>query len=405
MSEFIPIEEARKQRKGPYHNHNVPYTPEFDGVHFDPAGYDPRPLKFGVSVGELSFQEPKPIEWWLSGYIIYGAVGALYAPGGTGKSYIQLQLAVCSALGISFCGVPVKEGRTLIASCEDDINIVNIRLRAIVKNYGREMSEIGDKIMIYDMSEMDASMIYADRDYKVKTKALWHDFLATCSEYEPDMVILDGLANIFDGNENVRSIAYGCVTVLKQIPASTGAAVLVSMHPSQFGQQTGSGTSGNTAWNGAFRYRLLLDYRDDDNQQERELKSMKQNYGANNSKIILKWDDENAVFRDNSPETNTVAKIEQNNLLNKMVITVEDLFNEGVGLHPSSPQSPQYFARVIMDHRHWDGCSKRYIEDIVKQCKNKELLKHGTARDEKAREKRVLIPFKWPNGLDIPSNA
>src|ERR1700730_8504960 len=60
--------------------------------------------------------------WIVKDYIPARAVTLLYADGGTGKSYLKLQLSVARALAKEWIGLIPAPGRTLVLSTEDDIN-------------------------------------------------------------------------------------------------------------------------------------------------------------------------------------------------------------------------------------------------------------------------------------------
>ena len=105
--------------------------------------------------------------------------------------------------------------------------------------------------------------------------------------------MLDNLADIFAGNENVRPLARQFIGALRGLAIEFDCVVLLLSHPSLSGINSGSGTSGNTAWNNSVRSRLYLTRDDEDKEvgpDRRILQTMKANYGPNGCRIELRWE-------------------------------------------------------------------------------------------------------------------
>jgi hypothetical protein len=66
--------------------------------------------------------------WVVPDYIPDRTVTLLYADGGTGKSYLKLQLAVARARAEEWIGLMPEPGRTLVLSTEDDIDEMHRRI-------------------------------------------------------------------------------------------------------------------------------------------------------------------------------------------------------------------------------------------------------------------------------------
>lgn len=65
------------------------------------------------------WRSPPPIRWAVEGLIRQGNVGALIAPGATGKTTLLITLGICHALGVPFLGHAVKQGGFLLLSLDD----------------------------------------------------------------------------------------------------------------------------------------------------------------------------------------------------------------------------------------------------------------------------------------------
>ncbi len=356
----------------------------------------------GITAAELGERPLIPPAWWLEDLIYQAAVGCLYAPGGTGKSYVTLQMAVASALGEHFCGRPTVEGRTAVWSCEDDEGVLHARLDRIVKARGRTMADLEDRIVLFDRTEQDNTMLRLDKSFDVQPNRLWDDFMLTMERLEPSLIVIDGLWNIYDGPENNRGIAYKVVTRLKEIVQVTGATVLVTAHPSLSGMASGEGTSGSTAWNGAWRYRLLLD-RPERKGIERVLKAMKQNYGRDDDEIRLIWDDESGVFIHDQEESGTVAALKREAERNRFVETLWRILRSGRRVTIGAKSSPNHVTKVFGLEKDWRRFSATKLDELARECYDRELVRLGTVKDAQRRLQESLVPANWDDSGEAGS--
>jgi RecA-family ATPase len=136
-------------------------------------------------------------------------------------------------------------------------------------------------------------------------------------------------------------------------------------HPSLTGLNSGSGTSGSTAWNNSVRSRLYLS-RIADNGFEpdpdaRVLSTKKANYGRTGGEINLKW--ERGVFVAEAQPTGldalaAGAKGERVFLKLLDAFTAQGRF---VSATPSSTYAPTQFA----SHPDAEGCTKRALKSAM----------------------------------------
>jgi RecA-family ATPase len=356
--------------------------------------YKPRAIP-GITAADLGQRPLVAPSWWLDGMIYERAVGCLYAPGGTGKSYVALQMAVASALGEDFCGLPTTSGRTIIWSCEDGIDVLHSRLDRIVRARGRTMADLEDRIVVFDRTEQDNTMLRVDKSFDLVGTRLWDDFLLTTERLEPALTIVDGLWNIYDGPENNRGMAYKVVTKLKEIVQVASTTVLMTAHPSLSGMTSGEGTSGSTAWNGAWRFRLLLE-RPERKGIERVLKTMKQNYGSDDGEIRLLWDDEAKVYVHDQEESGTIGALKREAERNRFVETLWRVLRAGRRVTTGSKSSPNHVTKVFGIEKDWRGWSASKLEKLAQDCWDHELVRMGQVRDHRRRHiEDSLVPHNW----------
>lgn len=102
-------------------------------------------------------------------------------------------------------------------------------------------------------------------------------------------------ADIFGGNENVKGLARQFIGMIRHLAIAYDCAVLMLAHPSLSGMASGTGSSGNVAWNNSVRSRIYLKRQHDDlseitDPDFRKLVSMKANYAPTGGEIGMRWE-------------------------------------------------------------------------------------------------------------------
>ena len=92
-------------------------------------------------------------------------------------------------------------------------------------------------------------------------------------------------------DENQRAQARQFISLLRKLAHKYNCAVVVLAHPSLSGLNSGSGTSGSTAWSNSVRSRFYLQRLQDDDPDKRVLTLEKNNYARIGTEINLRWED------------------------------------------------------------------------------------------------------------------
>ena len=178
--------------------------------------------------------EPPPLNFLWHGFLA-GTVGALVAPGGTGKSFWALQAAMsvaCNVPGGDLLRLaPKNTGRVLYLAGEDPKDALICRIHAIGKHFSSAVKEsiaknmtvrsvVGGKFDVMDDSQFNSIL---DENKQVR------------------LIVVDTLSRIHKLDENSNSEMSDLVSRLEHIAAETGAAVLYLHHVS-----TGSARNGHT---------------------------------------------------------------------------------------------------------------------------------------------------------------
>lgn len=263
----------------------------FGAVVIPPA---PQPEDDFEVISAASFQDQPvpPRKWYIQDWIPSNNVTLLYGDGSVGKSLASLQLAVAGVTGSKWFGMDVEKGGVLIMSAEEENDDVHARLWDIIKPFGT-FATYRD-LRLISRAGLDSALARFDRDENMLTTSLYAKLVEEIKARNPKLVILDNLADIFHGNEVSKNQARSFVNLLRNVCIKLDTTIVVLAHPSQNGMQSGSGTSGNTAWSNSVRSRLYME-RDEQkvsgkiDRDLRTLTVMKSNYSAIGIQVRVRW--------------------------------------------------------------------------------------------------------------------
>ena len=231
-------------------------------------------------------------EWLIQDWMPAGAVTALYGHGGTGKSFLGLQLGAAVLTGGEWCGRQVERtGKVLVLAAEDPEDELHRRLAGIADAFGHSLADY-DGLHVCSLAELNAALAEDDRrSGKVKVTALYREAESWISEIRPELVVCDTLANLYVGDSIDQAKATQFIGYLRQWAAKYNCVVLLLAHPSQAGMASGTGEFGSVGWHNSVRSRLYLTRaKDIGDGKLRELRHVKANYGGEDSEpVILTW--------------------------------------------------------------------------------------------------------------------
>ena len=257
--------------------------------------------------------KPIPRRRWLAPDLIpMNNVTMLAGDGGLGKSQIALQLLIACALGKPWLGVEVPHVKTLGVFCEDDEDELHRRMALILEHYGADFADLEDMALLSRVGLDNAMMQWENQYTAGDVTGFAGQVTNTATEFGAQLVVLDSLHDVFEGNENARPQARQFIASLRTIATETRGAVLLTAHPSLTGRSTGTGESGSTAWRNTVRSMVYLtkpEAADDEaSADERVLKTMKANYGPMSGEIEIVWQD--GLFVRRHGETGIFASID-----------------------------------------------------------------------------------------------
>ena len=141
-----------------------------------------------------------------------------------------------------------------------------------------------------DFVGKDASLGVPDRNGIIRPTMLFEQIKQDAIAVRPKLVIVDTVADVFAGNENIRAQTRQFITLMRGLAIESGAAVILASHPSLGGIANDTGMSGSTAWHNGPRargyFKAATEAEDD---ELRVLEWRKNNYGPISESIILRW--------------------------------------------------------------------------------------------------------------------
>jgi RecA-family ATPase len=275
-------------------------------------------------------EPPPPREYAVPDRIPLRQVTLFSGEGGIGKSILTLQLLCSTVLAHDWLGVQPLPGPVIYLGAEDEQDEIHRRLDDIAEHYGVSRSELIDN-GLYASSYAGKNMTLArfDSDGDIEYTPLFRGLWEKACEVRPTIIVLDTLSDIFDGDENNRGQVSAFMVLLRSLAMAANCAVVVNQHPSQAGTNSGSGTSGSTAWHGKARGRMWLRAASKDegggltDPELLTLQFMKNQYGARAPNVLLRY--QNGVFVPEMPGGSLDRQVAEQNA-EQVFLTLLDRF-------------------------------------------------------------------------------
>ncbi len=193
------------------------------------ADYDIIPL--GDCAADIFELSEIPSDFVLPGFVA-GTVGALIAPGSTGKSMLAMELAAVAA-GASILGeawTPLKTGEVLILAVEDPKNELHNRWISLGKSLTKEEKEANRRVQVVPMFGKSADIM---------DPAFFGALVRRCNGKR--LLILDTFRRVHSLNENDSGDMAKVIGKFEEFALLTGCAVLFLHHTSKNASMNGQG--------------------------------------------------------------------------------------------------------------------------------------------------------------------
>lgn len=329
-----------------------------------------------------------PREWFLPDLIPSRQVTILSGDGGVGKSLLALQIGAASAMAVDTLGMAPAPGRVLYLGAEDEADEFHRRLADIVAAHDRQLSDLDD-FRLLPMADQVALLAVPDKAGNMTPTPLFQRFETVATDFRPAFIVLDTVADLFGGDEIKRAQARQFIGILRKLAIGLDCAVVLLAHPSVAGMQTGTGSSGSTAWNNSVRSRLYLTRPDgkDADPDLRILTTKKANYGAAGSELRMRWRD-GAFVEDDGKTTPAVG------LLNRRADeTFRDLLSaiNRTGERVASTKGVNYAPSILAVHPDAAGVSKKQFEAAMRRLLAEGIIKVVWEGPPSKKRQRLIV--------------
>lgn len=226
-------------------------SPPLDGNDFEADAYESAQeaaqeakrgkgrLPFGYTLARELTACLKPIAWQVKGFLEADSLGLIYGPPKSGKSFLAIDWACCTATGTPWNGHKVKQGAVFYLAGEGHNGVA----RRLAAWEGAKGVSLGDAP--FAVSNKAAPI--TDRDAADEVLQAVDD-LANETGHHPAVIVVDTLARNFGADENSTEDMSRFIQHLDEIRAKWKCTVLVVHHT---GKDQARGARGNSALRGA----------------------------------------------------------------------------------------------------------------------------------------------------------
>jgi RecA-family ATPase len=242
-------------------------------------------------------------EWALQEWIPAHQATYLTGPGSAGKSLLSQLLCTCIAMGLPFMGIDTQAAVAVYITCEDDAEELHRRQKAICTGLGLSLAALKARLHLVSLvGEIGNELATFTPEGTMSVTPAYERLRATILAIDAKLIVLDNVAHLFAGNENIRNQVAAFVGLLNKLAQEAGAAILFLGHPNK----AGADYSGSTAWENQVRSRLFMEVpRDADGSvidpDARRLARGKANYARNGETIDFRWYQGTFVRADDLP--------------------------------------------------------------------------------------------------------
>lgn len=230
--------------------------------------------------------EPKDEPHIISRALPRSFVSMIISAGGRGKSTLAMQMMASVASGKEFMGLRTEEpGAVVGVFCEDTDNTLNRRFRVICNRLDIDFATIAKRVYLESFIQRDTELWRAKAVTPLFDKV--REALAKIENVK--LIIIDGAADTFSGNEVDRAEVTAFMRKLTALAAELGAAVLLSAHESKTSADDDiHAGSGSTAWLNKSRSVIKLGRPDNTNVQK--LIHIRASVGPKFEEILIRRD-------------------------------------------------------------------------------------------------------------------
>ncbi|MGZ4958362.1 MAG: AAA family ATPase [Methylomonas sp.] len=326
---------------------------DFDNIAPEDDRQDSKNISF-VDFSKLAKTPPSPRRWAVDEWLIRGSLATLFGAGGHGKSLLMLQLATCVANGFDFMGLKVEQGNVIGLFCEDEADELERRQHSIFENLFIDPVEGSQSLYLDARPGKFNTLATFNAERLLKPTQLLHDLHKTCAELRPVLVILDNIAQMYSGGENIRHEVTQFCNALSALAKKHDCAVLLLGHTAK---AMGSEYSGSTAWDAAVRTRLLMERQKDDLSVLRKAKA---NY-SDHDQILMRHHAGVFVL---APSAVEMAVADRENI-EPVILKALDVFTGRQLTTSHSNRARNYLVKMMDEEGLLEGFAKQAVHKVL----------------------------------------
>lgn len=344
----------------------------------------------------LQGTKPKPRQWIVHGLVPDKAVTLFSGNGGIGKSTVMFQLAAAAASGRKWLGRDVMLRRAAYLSAEDDRDELHRRLDVINMRHDAQHGDYEDQLILWDKTGTATPFLYRDNEG-------WQEspFFCLLANAVVDLgiglLVIDSMYNFFGGNELSRTDATAFMDCLQKLALEAECAIVVLWHPSASGLESGTGTSGSTAFRNRARQMLYMTGLKDEEAEEdpdgRLLRVVKSNYGPSGYDVRLRYE-EGYVVEEEEQQNGLLGQIDRNNKLT----VAKDVFLKCLDITKAQGRSvtdatntPRYAPKAFSRMPECAGVSARNLALAMEHLFSEKIIRMGTAYNDRRQAISAII--------------
>lgn len=210
--------------------------------------------KAGHSIEPIVFDERNPLcalqslprrEWILGRFLLAGKVTVLIAPPGAGKSIFSIMACISTITGSELVGMtPYIQGPALIINNEDDLDEINRRVHAILREYDLAPFNLLDQLHIH--SGVETPFIIAKRNLDGGVRPLdYEQIKAYVIKHQIKVVVCDPFIETHQVSENSNEEIAQVGRLYRKLAVEANCAVLLIHHTRKPTQGKADGYAGN----------------------------------------------------------------------------------------------------------------------------------------------------------------
>jgi hypothetical protein len=165
--------------------------------------------------------------------ILRGIVYGLFATGGTGKSYLLLQLVTCLATGHSFGPFkPTRINKVLYLGAEDPEWELHRRIHLIAKNQGLLHSrELADNLAVYPVAGKIGPLLMLGQNNNPTTSEHYEWLQKSVESLKGlEVLVLDPMSRLYGLNENDNAHGTAWIQALERLALDYKLSIIFAHH-------------------------------------------------------------------------------------------------------------------------------------------------------------------------------